>query len=426
MRYHQPEIFSCNIRIFLLALVGILVLALSRLITYIPASVNESYWQYFWSFFIVVPIGAMLIAILMDKELAIVASVVLGVLVTVVSENTIPFTVVILFGSIVAVQSTTKILHQWEFIKAGCLIGMAHMVAILMMNLLKLYPHESFSVKVFLYQELGGFASGLVCAMVVSIILPVLERSFRITTNIQLLELSDLNHPLLKMLVTKAPGTYHHSMVVSNMADDAASAIGANSLLAKVAGFFHDIGKVAKPEYYAENAWFEEESKHEKLLPTMSNIVITAHVKEGIQLAKRYKLPKAITDIIKEHHGTSLVYYFYKQAEQAGNIEGKRVEEADFRYPGPKPQTKESGIILLGDAVEAASKALVKPTPAKIESLVKGIVEQKIMDGQLDECGLTLKDISIIKVRFSHILTGILHKRVEYPENKKKDEDKIK
>lgn len=414
LHYHQPEIFSCNKHLFLLILISLSTLALSRLMTYIPTNIDKPFWQ----FFIIVPICAMLVAILMDKELAIMISVTLSILVTVLGGKTLLYTVVVLFGSIVAVQSTTKILHRWEFIKAGILVGLAHMIAILMVNLLKFYSPEYFSWRTFLYQELGGFTSGLGCAMVVSICLPVLERTFNITTDIQLLELSDLNHPLLKMLITKAPGTYHHGIVVSNMAEDAAAAVGANSLLAKVASYFHDIGKITKPEYYAENAWFEEKSRHEKLLPTMSNLVIIAHVKEGIQLARRYKLPKAIADIIEEHHGNSLVYYFYKQAEEASNIEGTKIEEADFRYPGPKPQTKESGIILLADAVEAASKALVKPTPIKIELLVKDIIEQKLLDGQLDECGLTLKDINIIKARFSHILTGILHTRVEYPDSK--------
>lgn len=416
LHYHQPEIFSCNKRLFLLSVIIISTILLTRLLIYIPINESKPIWQYF----MLVPISAMLIAIMMDKELAIISSMIMSVLATVIAKQSLPYTVVVLFGSIVALQTTTGVLHRWEFIKAGVLIGIANMLAIVMLNLLKLYSQELLPWKIIGYQAIGGFISGLSCAVLVSICLPLLEQVFNITTDIRLLELSDLNHPLLKMMITEAPGTYHHSIVVSNMAEDAAAAIGANSLLAKVGGYFHDIGKITKPEYFAENAWFEEESRHEKLLPTMSNIVISAHVKDGTQLAQKYRLPEAVVDIISEHHGTSLVYFFYKQAEKVLSKEGTSLSEADFRYPGPKPHTKESGIILLADAIEAASKTLVKPSPNKIEELVKDISNEKISDGQLDECGLTLKDINIIRERFTHIMTGILHRRVEYPD---KNED---
>lgn len=412
LQYHQPEIFSCNIRLFLLAVIIISTLLLTRLISHIPLNPDKPFWQYF----IIIPMCSMLIAIMMDKELAIITSMLMSVLVTVVARQSIPYTATILFGCIVSIQSAMGLLHRWEFIRAGIFTGIAYVLAILMVNLLKFYSQEILPWRLMGYQALGGFVSGLGCAMIVSICLPILEKIFNVTTNIRLLELSDLNHPLLKRMITEAPGTYHHSIVVSNMAEDAAAAIGANSLLAKVGGYFHDIGKITKPEYFVENAWFEEESRHEKLLPTMSNLVITAHVKDGNQLANRYRLPNAITDIINEHHGTSLVYYFYKQAEISAAVEGTEVREADFRYPGPRPHTKESGIILLADAIEAASKTLVKPTPPKIEELVKDISNEKINDGQLDECGLTFSDINKIRERFTHILTGILHKRVEYPE----------
>ena len=419
LHYHQPEIFSCNKRLILLTIIILLNLVLARIVTDISINFSKPFWQ----FFIVIPISAMLIAMLMDKELAIISSIIISVLATVVAGRTLPYMMVNLFGSIIAIQSITGILHRWEFYRSGLLIGAANVLAIVMVNLLKIASPELIFWKVVMYQALGGIVSGFGCAIAVSICLPVTERLFDIATDIRLLELSDLNHPLLKRMITEAPGTYHHSMVVSNMAEDAAFTIGANALLAKVGGYFHDIGKITKPVYFVENAWYKEKSKHEKLLPTMSNLVITAHVKDGTVLAKKYKLPRSVADIIREHHGTSLVYYFYKQAEISSARNGAVVSEADFRYPGPKPRTKEAGIILLADAIEAASKTLVKPTPAKIEELVKGIVGEKVKDGQLDECGLTLKDLKIIRNRFAHILTGILHKRVEYPasnENKNK------
>lgn len=422
IRYHQPDIFSCNKKLFLLSIIIVSTLALTRLISYIPINPDKPFWQYF----MVIPVGAILIAILMDKELSILSSMIMGIIATMIFERSVPYAAVVLFVSIVGIQTSAKLLHRWEFIRAGILLGIAYIAAIIMMNLLKMYSLDVFLWGVILYQLIGGFCTGIICSVAVIIFLPIIERAFDITTDMRLLELTDLNHPLLKTMITEAPGTYHHSIVVSNMAEDAAAAIGANPLLAKVGGYFHDIGKVTKPEYFVENVWFEEKSRHEKLLPTMSNLVITAHVKDGGQLAKKYKLPKVILDIINEHHGTSVVYYFYKQAEMASAQNGTEVSEVDFRYPGPKPQSKESAIILLADAIEAASHTLIKPTPNRIIDLVKEISGDKLNDGQLDECGLTLKDINIIRERFSHILTGILHKRVEYPEINGKHEDKSK
>ena len=416
LHYHQPEIFSNNRILLLLLLVSLGTLALARFISYWGADFELPFWQ----FFVVVPICTMLVAILIDRELAIMLGVVLGMLVTVATENNISYTIVVLFGSIISVRTTASILHRWEFIKAGFLIGLAQMVAILMVNLLMPYSIIQTPWQSLLALELGGLVSGLSCAMVVSIFLPVLERTFNVTTDIRLLEIANLNHPLLKMLLTKAPGTYHHCIAVGNLAEEAAAAIGANPLLAKAASYFHDIGKTAKPEYFVENVWFREESRHEKLLPKMSHLVITAHVKDGVQLAKRYRLPQAIIDIIAEHHGTSLVYYFYRQATKQALTNGTaKVDEGEFRYPGPRPHSKESGIILLADSVEAASKTLVKPTPVKIEDLVKDIVNERLISGQLNSCGLTLKEIGIIRERFTYVLTGMLHTRVEYPNKDK-------
>jgi len=417
LHFHQPEIFSSNKKLLLLSVIIISTLLLEKLQLFIPINIDKPFFEYF----VLLPVGAILIAILMDKELAILSSMVMGVIVTIFAGRPVPYIVILMFGSIIAIQITTGIVHRWKFLMAGVFIGVANMLAIIMANLLSLYLPETVSFKVIGYQILGGFAGGLACAIIVDIYMPVLEKLFNITTDFRLLELSDLNHPLLKMMVTEAPGTYHHSILVSNMAEDAASSIHANPLLAKVGGYFHDIGKITKPEYFVENTWFEQESRHEKLFPTMSNLVITAHVKDGMQLARKYRLPAIILDIINEHHGTSLVYYFYKKAEKASIQDGTEISEADFRYGGPKPRTKEAGIIMLADVIEAASHTLVKPTPGKIEDLVNEIINEKIEDGQLDDCGLTLKDISIIKERFMHILTGILHKRIEYP-NKNEDQ----
>jgi putative nucleotidyltransferase with HDIG domain len=412
LHFHQPEIFSCNKRLFLLSTIIVTTLLMSKLLMLIPVNLDKPFWDYF----ILLPVGAVLIAILIDKELAILSSMIMSSLIAVFAGRSIPYIIILLFGSIIAVQITTGIAHRWKFLMAGVLIGAANVFAVITISLLNLYSLENLSFKIIGYQALGAFTSGIACAVIADIYMPILEKIFNITTDFRLLELSDLNNPLLKLMVTEAPGTYHHSIMVSNMAEDAAAAIHANPLLAKVGGYFHDVGKITKPEYFVENTWFENESRHEKLFPTMSNLVITAHVKDGINLARKYRLPEVILDIIGEHHGTSLVYYFYKKAEKVSIAEGNEISETDFRYTGPKPRSKEAGIIMLADATEAASHTLIKPTPGKIEDLVKDITNERIKDGQLDDCGLTLRDISTIKERFTHILTGILHKRIEYPD----------
>ncbi|MBA3273755.1 MAG: HDIG domain-containing protein, partial [Chthoniobacterales bacterium] len=275
----------------------------------------------------------------------------------------------------------------------------------------------------------SGFAiaNGIVTATIVGGILPILEHLFKITTDISWLEASDLNHPLLKRMTIEAPGTYHHSLVVANLAEAAAEGIGANGTLCRVCSYFHDVGKLVKPDYFTENMNFER-NPHDDLAPTMSALIIIAHVKEGVDLALKHNLSGRIIDIIQEHHGTSLVYYFYKRALQqqedaraGGKIMKMReddipeVSEENFRYAGPKPQTKESAIISLADMVESASRSLEKPTPQKIEQLVTDLIAQRIADKQLDECDLTLAELRIIAERFRFTLMTMLHTRIAYP-----------
>jgi putative nucleotidyltransferase with HDIG domain len=281
-------------------------------------------------------------------------------------------------------------------------------------------------------QSAFAIGNGLVIATIVGGVIPMLEPLFQITTDISWLEASDLNHPLLRRMTIEAPGTYHHSLVVANLAEAAAEAIGANATLCRVCAYFHDVGKLVKPDYFTENMSFER-NPHEDLAPTMSALIIIAHVKEGVDLALKYKLNQRIIDIIQEHHGTSLVYYFYKRALQmhedaraGGKIMKMRPDdipevcEESFRYSGPKPQTKESAIVSLADAVESASRSLEKPTPAKIEQLVNDIIDQRISDRQLDECNLTLRDIRIIAERFRFTLMTMLHSRIAYPRQETK------
>jgi putative nucleotidyltransferase with HDIG domain len=213
----------------------------------------------------------------------------------------------------------------------------------------------------------------------------------------------------------QAPGTYHHSIIVGNMVEAAAEAIGANALLARVSTYYHDIGKIQKPLYFIENQ-MGYENKHEKLAPSMSSLILIAHVKDGVEMALQQKLEPPIVDIISQHHGTGLISFFYQKALDLKGGDASQVSMEDFRYPGPKPQTREAGLVLLADSIEAASRTLVDPTPARIQGLIQRIIQHAFSDGQLDECDLTLKDLSLISASFNKILNGIFHHRIEYPD----------
>jgi len=260
-------------------------------------------------------------------------------------------------------------------------------------------------------------ANGILASLFIAATLKVFESLFRVLTNFSLLELADFNQPLLKKLIIEAPGTYHHSMVVSNLAEAAADAIGANGLLARVGAYYHDIGKMTHPEYFTENQLMGGSNKHDELEPNVSRLVILNHVKEGMELAKKYKLNQAIIDFIPQHHGTGLIYYFYQKTIEQSQ-EGEEVLESNFRYPGPKPQTKETAITMLADSSEGSTRALDEQTPQSIEETVRKVINNKFIDGQLDECNLTLKEIEKISSTFTRILTSMYHGRIKYPEKK--------
>ncbi len=247
-------------------------------------------------------------------------------------------------------------------------------------------------------------------------LLPLVEKSFAVQTDLSLLELGDASHPLLRRLAQRAPGTYNHSINVASIAEAAADAIGANGLLVRVGAYFHDIGKMFKPEYFIENQ-SHGKNQHESLQPAMSTLVIIAHVKDGADLARSNHLPKPIIDFILQHHGTTLVEYFYREAAKRSELNPNReeVSDKDFRYPGPKPQTREAAVLMLADAVESASRTLVEPTSARISGLVDMIAEKKVADGQFDECGMTFQQLDQVKQSLVKTLTSIYHARVKYP-----------
>ncbi len=262
-----------------------------------------------------------------------------------------------------------------------------------------------------------GFCA-LLAGLLMSALLPFVERMFDVQTDISLLELGDVQHPLLQELVRRAPGTYNHSINVASIAETAADAIGGNGLLVRVGAYFHDIGKMLKPAYFVENQG-SEGNRHESLQPAMSTLVIIAHVKDGVDLARQHSLPQSIIDFIEQHHGTTLVEYFYRREAKRleADPDAGDLDESTFRYPGPKPQTKEAAVLMLADVVESASRALSDPTPARIESLVHDLAMKRLLDGQFDDCGLTLSELKTIEDSLVKSLTAVYHGRVRYPEH---------
>ena len=358
--------------------------------------------------------GAILISIFHGIGVAASFSLIISVLACLVVDGRVEFFVYFFISSLVAAYGVRRYREGAALIKAGLKVSVCNIILALSIEAL----YGSF----FTLEALVAFCSALIGGVLVGVvatgILPLIEMTFSYTTDIKLLEVANLDKPLLRELMVQAPGSYHHSVIVSNMVEASARAVNANPVLAKVAAYYHDIGKVKKPLYFIENQR-DRENKHEKLAPSMSSLILISHVKDGVELAKKNKLGKEIIDIIRQHHGTSLITFFYEKARKQGEKKGDKyfqVGEEDFRYPGPKPQTKEAGLVMLADVVEAASKTLVDPTPARIQGMVQKIVNKIFSDGQLDECELTLKDLHEIAKSFIKTLGGIFHHRVEYPE----------
>ncbi|UCB57405.1 MAG: HDIG domain-containing protein [Candidatus Omnitrophota bacterium] len=405
LKSYEPRIYLSTRKLTAVAILFILILILAKIITYSPLP----------SYAIPTAIASILIAMLVSPRLAIIVTGILSILIGIIAGDKLNIAAVCFIGGVVGVFFIKGARRRSQILMTGCLVGLANFLTICAIELL-----HGLKYTVLLKEGFWGIINGLGSAVIITGILPVFEGLFNITTNISLLELSDLNHPLLKDMVFKAPGTYHHSLIVGNLAEAASEAIGANALLARVGSYFHDIGKTEKAEYFSENQIGTAKKKHDTLTPSMSSLIITNHVKDGVELARKYKLNQAVIDFIEQHHGTSLIYYFYQRALE--KAEEELPKEEGFRYPGPKPQSKETAVVLLADSVEAASRTLADPTPARIKGLVRKIINNKFIDNQLDQCELTLKDLEVISDIFAHILMGIFHSRVEYEEKEKSGE----
>ena len=315
-----------------------------------------------------------------------------------------------LLVSMAAIYTSRDVKRRTALFRAGFWIGAVEILFALVMAVL---DHPAWQVLA--AQLVTAMLCGLVSALLAMLLIPVFEHLFKITTDISLLELSDLSHPLLQGLAINAPGTYHHSLMLASLAQNAAEAIGANGLMLRVCAYFHDIGKLVKPGFFSENIQFTE-NPHDELTPSMSTLVIVSHIKEGVTLARKYKLPQVIIDGIEQHQGTSLVSVFYQRAKTRAAGQ-PAINDEDFRYEGPRPQTREMAILMLADSCEAASRSLDKPTPVRINNLINDIFDTRLRDGQLDECSLTLAELNKIKQSFVFSLTNMLHGRVAYPKD---------
>jgi hypothetical protein len=354
--------------------------------------------------------GALLATLLVDVNLGIITSMILGIL-TGLFYGDADLAAYLIVGSLAGIYSIRQYKDRAAILKAGMTIGIVDVLCLVGIGVLRQIPLTFADV---LDQVVLALLSGILAAALASILLPALEAIFKIVTDIRLLELSNLNAPFLRRLSVDAPGTYHHSLMVATLAEVAAESIGANSLLARVGAYYHDMGKMLKPEYFVENQAYGG-NKHEDLSPSMSCAIISSHVKDGLQLAREIGLPQRISDMIPQHHGTRLMTYFYQKARESANGKAGGIVDAEFRYPGPKPRSREAAIIMMADSVEAASRTLSEPTPALIQGMIDRLVDDIVGDNQLDECDITLRDVQRVKESFSKILSGIFHHRIDYP-----------
>lgn len=409
---------TSNVDLLIFGFIIILQLIFVKIGIFISGAVNRAFpFISIESCFFAIPfaMGAMLIAILINRNVALIIGVFSSFLIGFLYDEKIIFPLYSFLGSVAASYKIVNYRQRSAFLKVGIFLGVMNMAAIFCLNLVSgNLLHDLF------WRLLAGFAGGMITGIVVAGITPIFESMFGIMTDIKLLELANLNQPIFQKMIIEAPGTYHHSIIVASLVEAACEAIGANPILAKVSAYYHDIGKLKKPQYFIENQT-KNENKHDKLSPKMSSLVIISHVKDGCELAHEAKLGRQIINIIRESHGTSIVSYFYDKAKKDKDESIRSLSENYFRYPGPKPQTKEAGLVMLGDVVEASSRTLSNPTPSRIRSLVRERIERIYTDGQLDNCELTLHDLNTIAETFTRILNGIFHQRIDYPEQTPKD-----
>jgi len=396
-------------------LIGILInatLLAARFITAINISDRPEYADQL-GYLIPVAACSMLAVVLMDTKMALYITLVSSLFIGVLTNGQMAVTLVAAISGLVSIYAVSHLNQRTQLVRASLYVSTVNLATIFALGLMWNQPMPVISLGLMM-----GFLNGILASVLTIGTLPFFESGFGVTTSVKLLELSNPNHPLLKRLMMEAPGTYNHSILVGNLGEAASEAIGADSLLVRVASYYHDIGKVKRPFYFIENQ-MPGENPHDKIAPTLSTLIITSHVKDGVELAREHRFPKALVDIIEQHHGTSLVSYFHHKAREGEKPEA--VLESDFRYQTPKPQNREAAIIMLADSIQAAMHVLVRPTKGVLESRVREIIKQKLMDGQLEECDLTFRDLEIIAQAFVRVLGSMFHNRIEYPDQVDKE-----
>jgi putative nucleotidyltransferase with HDIG domain len=409
---YKREVLRLTNRIVLIGLTMILVLVIGRGVISLNLGGADFNFNFLSGMLIPVAWATMSVAILVDVDVAMLVAVVLAVFVAVLVDPSLSTSfglqtgLVALFGGFVGVYSVSHLSQRSDLARAGLFVSAVNVLMVSAITLTTGMNLIGWFVGLIL-----GIVNGVASSFLTVGALHWFESGFRITSSVRLLELSNPNRPLLKRLLMEAPGTYHHSILVGNLAEAAAEAVQADATLVRVGAMYHDIGKLKRPYFFIENQ-FTHDNPHDKIAPTLSSLIITSHIKDGLELAKENKLPQQIQDIIAQHHGDSLVSFFYHKALE----EYDNVPEEAFHYEGPKPQTKETALVALADNVEAAVRSMKQPTPGRVEGLVRKIIKDKLNDGQLDQCDLTFQDLDRIAMAFVRVLSGIFHSRVEYPE----------
>jgi len=394
--FHKKLIYEPN-NLFMLILIVLLTLGISKVLSVITIFVMP------------VATAAMLLAILINPVVAIVSNIILSIMTVLITGNSMTLLIMLLVGGTLGALMAYRTQQRGNILLSGFVVGAANFLVILGIG----FINSNEINEVLLYAGYGAIGGGFAAVLTIGT-LPFWEWAFGILTHLKLIEMSNPNQPLLKKLLLEAPGTYHHSIIVGNLSEAAADAVGGNALLARVGAFYHDIGKTIRPYFFKENQ-FGADNPHDQLKPIKSCSIITGHVSDGLKVAKEHKLHKEITEFIKSHHGNTLVAYFYYK-EKENNKDISEPKEEDFRYQGPKPRTKETAIVMLADSVEAAVRSIQEPNQMKIENLIQKIIQGKLQDGQLEESNLTLREIQRINKVFTGTLLGIYHERIEYPE----------
>lgn len=389
-----------------------------------------------WELAIPFAFGPLLLSALLGRNLAIFSAIFISLWGSIIDRGIDSrFLVTSLICGFVAVFLTLQVRRWWKMLRAGVFIGLTTWLLALLFGkipILQVFGAFAPNWSIVGWETLISLLSGICTALLAICFLPLFERFFGITTEMSWVEMGDLNHPLLKRMMLEAPGTYQHSLVVATLAESACEAIGANATMARVCSYFHDVGKLIKPDYFTENMRHGR-NPHDELAPTMSALIIIAHVKEGVDLALKYNLCQEIIDVIQQHHGTSLVFYFYKRALQqqedaraGGKIMNIReedipeVREESFRYSGPRPQTREAAVISLADCIESAARSLERVTPQKIDQLIRDMIDKRLIDGQLKECDLSMRELETVCESFRNTLQSMMHSRIAYPDDKEK------